>query len=411
MSSPFKIVIVTLLVGIAAGITGIVLSLLLHGLQHLAYGYSLNQIISHETFLEGVRAASAYRRLGVLVVCGLVAGIGWGTLFYFWGQPVAITKGMKDEPPKMPVRITLVHAVLQIITVALGSPLGREVAPREVSALAGGWFSQKWGLSQHDSQIAFACGAGAGLAAVYNVPLAGALFSLEVLLLEFRWSVVIRALMSSVIAAMVTWTVLGNEQVYELPIVQLNASLIGFAILFGPFCGALACFFNRAIMHARTYAPKDMRVIPALILNFALVGAVAMAFPEILGNGKGPVQLSFHDAYTLSLVTSILILKFLMVYTSIRAGAAGGTLTPSLALGALLAVLLSFVWNSFMPPVPMSSVAIVGATAFLATTMNMPLTAVILIFEMTRVNNDALVPILLALIGSILVAGRLAAST
>lgn len=87
----------------------------------------------------------------------------------------------------MPAGTTTIHALLQIVTVALGSPLGREVAPREMGALGAGMVARKLGLLADETRTLVACGAGAGLAAVYNVPLAGALFSLEVMLLSFSW--------------------------------------------------------------------------------------------------------------------------------------------------------------------------------------------------------------------------------
>jgi H+/Cl- antiporter ClcA len=130
--------VVTLLTGIGAGFGGMLLALLLHGIQHLAYGYSVTHAISSESFLEGVTDASPERRVLVLMMCGLVAGFGWWLLYRFGRPLVSIRQAVKSDDPRMPVLSTTVHALLQIVTVALGSPLGREVAPREIgSALAG----------------------------------------------------------------------------------------------------------------------------------------------------------------------------------------------------------------------------------------------------------------------------------
>ncbi|MGH8390814.1 MAG: chloride channel protein, partial [Pseudomonas sp.] len=135
--------LVVIFTGIGAGLGGMLLALLLHGIQHLAYGYSLDSLISHETFLLGVTAAAPERRVLVLITCGLVAGVGWW-LIYRYGRPlVSIKQAVSAQAPIMPPKTTLAHAVLQIITVALGSPLGREVAPREVGALAATWLSQR----------------------------------------------------------------------------------------------------------------------------------------------------------------------------------------------------------------------------------------------------------------------------
>ncbi|BCA95075.1 hypothetical protein TUM19329_14360 [Legionella antarctica] len=107
------------------------LGLLLHYVQHIAYGYSLNEIISSESFLAGVLASSPERRVIVLMSCGLIAGLGWWALYRFGKPLVSITDAVLLQK-KMPVGTTIIHALLQIVTIGLGSPLGREVAPREV---------------------------------------------------------------------------------------------------------------------------------------------------------------------------------------------------------------------------------------------------------------------------------------
>ena len=116
-----------------------------------------------------------------------MAGLGWWALYRFGRPLVSIRQAVKSDDPRMPLVSTTVHALLQIVTVALGSPLGREVAPREIGSALAGWLSRRAGLSVAQSRIMVACGAGAGLAAVYNVPLGGAVFVLEVLLGTFGW--------------------------------------------------------------------------------------------------------------------------------------------------------------------------------------------------------------------------------
>jgi H+/Cl- antiporter ClcA len=197
--------IATVLTGIAAGIGGMLLGLLLHFIQHVAYGYSLDAVVSPESFLQGVTAAPPIRRVTVLTVCVAVAGVGWWAVYRF-GEPLVSIKAAvgKDVPgPRMPFLATMAHVLLQIVTVALGSPLGREVAPRELGAVLATWFSSRAGLTAEESRILIACGAGAGLAAVYNVPLAGAVFILEVLLGTFAPRALVPAIITSVVATIV----------------------------------------------------------------------------------------------------------------------------------------------------------------------------------------------------------------
>src|SRR6266481_7041618 len=103
----------------------------------------------------------------------------------------------------MPFWVTLTHAILQIVTVGLGSPLGREVAPRELGAALTTKLSARANLTPEGTRIMIACGAGAGLAAVYNVPLGGALFTLEVLLGPFSLPSSAAALATCVISTLV----------------------------------------------------------------------------------------------------------------------------------------------------------------------------------------------------------------
>jgi H+/Cl- antiporter ClcA len=224
---------VIVLTGIAAGIGGMLLALLLHFVQHLALGYGLGTINTHQSFLEGVEASSPLRRVLALSTCGIVAGLGWFAVRRFGSRLVSIRNAVTNDS-EMPWLTTAAHDLLQIVTVGLGSPLGREVAPRETGALLAGCLSQIARLTIEERRIMVACGAGAGLAAVYNVPLAGALFALEVLLQTFRISAVVPAITISTIAAYVAWIGLGDQTLYVLPHLSIDRCLIMWSIVAGP---------------------------------------------------------------------------------------------------------------------------------------------------------------------------------
>ncbi len=154
----------------------------------------------------------------------------------------------------MPAGTTTIHALLQIVTVALGSPLGREVAPREMGALGAGMVARKLGLMADETRTLVACGAGAGLAAVYNVPLAGALFSLEVMLLSFSWEKTLAAIITSAIAAWTATLGLGEESQYHFTSDILPHSFLWWAIIAGPILGAGAgSFAKRPARPARAF--------------------------------------------------------------------------------------------------------------------------------------------------------------
>ena len=402
-SSPWwRFAFATLATGIGAGLGGMALSLLLHAVQHLAYGYSEGRLIGPETFLEGVSAASRERRLIVLLVCGLVAGLGWWALDR-WARPrVDLSKAVQPGGPPLPIATTIVHALLQIVTVALGSPLGREVAPRELGATFASWLARRVGLSAEEGRVLLACGAGAGLAAVYNVPLAGGVFALEVMLATFAWRALLPALATSVIAATVAWIGLGNDAQYRVPVFEVDASLIVWSIVAGPLIGLAAYGFRRLGALARTpSAIRGWRRALLCVVVFAAIGWLAGWYPQILGNGKGPAQLGFDGALATGDALVVLALKGVVVMAALRVGAHGGLLTPGLSCGALLAVVLGAAWSTLWPGPASGAYALIGAAAFLSASMAMPLTAILLVFEFTRIGHDFVVPILFAVTGSV----------
>jgi H+/Cl- antiporter ClcA len=397
------VAIVIVLTGVAAGLSAMLLGLLLHFIQHLAYGYSLDAVVSPESFLQGVTAAPPIRRVAALSICGAAAGIGWWAVYRF-GQPLVSIKAAvgKDVPgPRMPFFATIAHVLLQIVTVALGSPLGREVAPREISAVLATWLSSRAGLTAEERRILIACGAGAGLAAIYNVPLGGTVFILEVLLGTFAPRALVPAIVTSVVATMVAWIGLGDVPQYIVPQLEISPSLVGWSIVAGPVFGIAAYGFRALTRAAAAHTPQGWHRVPWCLAVFLGVGLLAALFPQLPGNGKGPSQLGFDGDLGVELAVSLLALKALAITASIRAGAAGGVLTPSLTLGALLATILGYLWNLVFPSVPTAAFAVVGAAAFLASSMNMPLTAIALIIEFTRVGHDVWVPIFVAVAASV----------
>ncbi|MGF6574835.1 H+/Cl- antiporter ClcA [Paraburkholderia sp. GAS333] len=403
-SHALRLATVVALIGVAGGLSGLGLAALLHAIQHLAYGYDPETLFNGESFLDGVKAASAARRVGVLTVCGLLAGIGWWAVFRWCKPLVSISRAVNGPEPRMPVVATVCHALLQIVTVALGSPLGREVAPREVAAMLAARLCSYARLPADETKILVACDAGAGLAAVYNVPLAGALYVLEGLLLSFSWRALVPAILTSVVAALIARIGLGNLPQYNVPHYAATPSLVVWSAIAGPLFGLAAVLFTRLTSSARAQAPHGVALPVLCLLNFVFIGLLATQFPILLGNGKGPAQVGFDGSIGLQLAAILLVLRILITWTSLRAGAAGGLLTPGLCNGALLGIVLGGVWSMLWPGTPVGAFAMIGATAFLAASMRVPLTALALILEFTQPSQEFLIPMLIAVAGSVLAA-------
>ena len=295
----------------------------------------------------------------------------------------------------MPYGSTTGHALLQVITVAMGSPLGREVAPREIASLLTQKLTSLAGITGEDAKMLLGCGAGAGLAAVYNVPLGGAVFALEVLLVRMDPKAILMALTTSCIAAVVAWSALGNEPQYHIQNFSLSTPLMVLCVLSAPFIGLAGLGFSRLTAAARKTMRTDKRIIWRCLAVFLAVGLAATLFPQLPGNGKGPIQLGLESDISTRLGIELLALKVVAIAGALWAGAEGGVLTPGLTVGALVSGLLALGWNAILPPVATGAFALVGAAAFLGVSMEMPFTAVALMFGFTHVSQDFLVPLII----------------
>lgn len=391
--------------GVIGGLVGIALTELMHFIQHTAYGYGADG--AYISFREGVARASEGQRLGVLILCGMLAGGGWWLLKALGKPLIGIKAALKQPLQGLPFLTTVFHVLLQIITVGLGSPLGREVAPREMTAafaFAGG---RRLGLDEDEMRLLIACASGAGLAAVYNVPLASTLFILEAMLGIWTQQAVAAALLTSVTATAVARIGLGDVQQYHPAHLNVNIPLLWFAAAIGPVLGATAVWFQRSAKKFPFLKRNDPKIIPLAIALFALIGIVSVWFPEILGNGKAGNQLTFGGMTDWRYSLEMTAVKWFVVLLALAAGAYGGLITPSMMLGSTIAFAAAAAWNTFFPTMSSESAAVIGAAAFLGVSLKMPLTAIVFILELTYAPAALLMPLCITMAGAVATARKM----
>ncbi len=302
----------------------------------------------------------------------------------------------------LPLKTTLAHALLQITTVGMGSPLGREGAPREISAALAGRLARLMRCDASATRLLLACAASAGLAAVCNAPLTGALFALETLLPHWNLPVVAAALLVNGVAVTVARLGLGDMVQYGAFSTALTAAvtppLLAWAALAGPLLGAAAHAFNRSLRGLPLLPRVSIGGMLLPVAAFGLIGGMAVVLPDVLGNGKAGNLLSFAGSIGWQMALALLAAKWLAVWLATAAGAYGGRITPSLMVGGMLALALASAWNAaLMPPLATGAAAIVGAAVFLGLTQRMPLTAMVMALEMSRLTPAWLLPLCLCM--------------
>jgi len=389
------------LVGVGSGIAGALLIELLRAVQHLAWSYSSG------SFLDAVKHASAGRRLIVLSIGGVAAG--GGALVLARLGSVAVPEALWLREARLPLFGSIARGIHSIVIVALGASLGREAAPQATGAALGSTLADWAGLPDWQRRLLVACGAGAGMAAVYNVPLGGALFALEVLLGTLALPLVLPALATALIATAIAWSVVPSAPTYTIPGYAVNASQIVWAVIVGPIAGLAAVAYVRLITAAHAMRPSGAMRVVIPIFVFVALGAISIAYPEVLGNGKNVVQLALVAQLGAVLLAVLLVLKPIVTAACLASGAPGGLLTPTLAYGVLLGGLLGKGWSELWPGAPLGSYAIIGGAAVLGASMQGPLAAIVLLLEFTHHSDALMVPILLAVVGATVVARILGA--
>jgi CIC family chloride channel protein len=379
-----------ILTGIATGIGAAALTKLLEFVQHIAWKGSGTNI------LEAAQAVSPWRHIIILLSAALLTGLGQLLLKQLSsGNGIDTTAAIWFHAGRLPALRTLGSAILSVLIVGLGVSLGREGAPKQAGAVFANLFSDKERLSDEQRRLLVACGAGAGMGAAYGVPLGGALFALEVMRGKLALRYVLPALFASLIATGVSWFALPDAPTYVIPSYVDSTSLIFWTLLAGPIAGIASVGYVRMINWADRHRPQGWGRLTSPIIVMGLLGVVSIWFPQILGNGKDISALAFTSQVGPALLLILLVLKPAATALCMRSGAPGGMFTPSLTFGAMLGGVLGFAWSHFWPGVPPGLFALLGAGAVIGATTQGPISAVVLMMELTGRDRSFVLPLLL----------------
>ena len=401
------------LVGVATGCGAIVLHWVLGVIEVVAFGHdeTLHPIITYYS--------STPRRVVALVVVGFCVALTWYVLQSrrWGGGPLASVESMvraQSLAERRPGFVRQgVHALVQIVAVGAGSPVGKEVAPRELGALFAGRIAD-WGhLPEGTRRTLVASAAAAGLAADYQVPVAGVVFLFEALGLGLSVKNVLVGALTVGVATATAHLTISDQATYPVVLVQTCWESLALAVLLGVVLAPGALWFRRLLGWAQRGRVTNRGVLWRVPLVFAAVGVVSMVLPEVMGNGRALVQQTFNRAELVGSFTvpallytlGLFVAKAVLVVAALRHGSYGGTLTPGVALGAsggfVVAGTLVCVcpWVSGFPlgvTGLLSAAGVLGAAVFLALSMDAPLSSVALVVGFTGQSWGAYVPLAVA---------------
>lgn len=394
MQRNFPLAIATGVLGVVVGFSSLVLSAILDLTEH--YFLNFNET---NRLPVNLNILPAHRFISVLVG-GVIAAIVWYLLQRHY-HPVSIKQALNGK--RMPLGKTLIHVITQIFFVGTGNSIGRELAPRE----AGAAIAQQWSrslnryrcfrLTAEDKRLLIAAAAGAGFAGVYIAPITGTIFCLEILYRRINARSVAVSLTMSVIATMIGSILKGFAPYYLVGTRNFSLATVPLAIILGIVLGLLGTWFKHGVKLATAHRVTDQHLFWQLPLLSLAAGATAAFYPQIMGNGRGLAQLAMNTTtINRSVLVALLfglVAKVVVTLFTIKCGGYGGTLTPSIAAGAVIGVFLGIPYVQLFPLVTLTQCAVIGASLFLAASQQAPLMALFMLFEVCHLNFTAFVPL------------------
>ncbi len=303
---------------------------------------------------------------------------------------------------EIPARSSFVKIISAAFSISSGGSIGREGPLVQLSAVLSSLVGRRLKFSTTQLRLLVACGAAGGIASAYNAPIGGALFVAEIILGTLAMESFGPLVFASVVATLTVRQFLGSDPLYEIamPVVRLTSNWeIIPHLLLGVVSGLAAPWFLRGLraserLFAATHLPPPAR----LALGGLIVGALAVWYPQVCGNGYSVINQLLHAENLLwPTVLAVLVFKLLATAATFGSGAVGGVFTPTLfagaSLGYLYGVVVRIVWPG-SPPVAEVFI-LVGMGAFLAGTTHAPIMAIIMLFEMT-LDYNIILPLMLA---------------
>ncbi|MDQ6784120.1 MAG: chloride channel protein [Actinomycetota bacterium] len=378
--------------GVATGLLSDLMMMILFNVQELAFGY-------HPSGFEAaIERSSSTRRVLSLVIAGLIGGVAWYLLRrYTKGEKSEVDDVIWNGDGRLSLRRSLGTSVISEIVIGMGASLGREAAPKlmggaSASVLAG-WFN----LTTAQRRLLVACGGGAGFAAVYNVPLGGALFTAEILIGSLSLPVILPAVACSFIATATAWLYLPNQATYlNIPAYAYDSRLLVWALVVGPIIGVFAAGFIRLVGWVSHHEVTGRKALVAPLVAFAILGVIGLRYPQLFGNGKDMANGVFIGGGSLALLAALFILKPLVTSLCLGSGASGGLFTPVMSTGAVFGAFLGLAWSHLWPGSPIGAYAMIGAAAMIGAGMQAPLAALLLVLELTHSGFSIMIPMMAA---------------
>jgi H+/Cl- antiporter ClcA len=306
------------------------------------------------------------------------------------------------------IRNLLLQYLGGALAIISGQSLGREGPAIHLGAATSSLVGQKLGLPNNTIRTLVACGTAAAIGASFNTPLAGVIFALEVVMMEYTLASFLPVILSAVSATAVTRAVFGTEIVFSVPNFQLTNLLeLPYVMFLGVVTG-IAAFLFIYLTRLSALAGKNLPIWMKFTIAGGITGLLAIATPQIMGIGYDTVNYSLVNNIGFGLLLAIFAAKLIATACSIGLGLPAGLIGPTFVIGASLGGVMGILAQPIFPELASNPgmYALIGMAAMMGATLQAPLAALTAVFELTS-NPNIILPGMLAIVTAQLTASQL----
>ncbi|NHD18516.1 CBS domain-containing protein [Actinopolyspora sp. BKK1] len=361
--------------------------------------------------------------LGVwfLVLAPAVAGLLYGPLVY-WLAPEAKGHGVpevmyavSEHGGRIQPQVSLVKALASALCIGGGGSVGREGPIVQIGSALGSTVGSRFKLTERRMRVLVACGAAGGIAATFNAPMAGPFFAMELILRDFAVESFGAVVLSSVTASVIGRAVMGNEAFLSLPDFHLQnpGEFLLFALL-GVLIGAAGLLFSKVLYGVEDLCDRLWRGPEWLRpgVGGLLLGLLLLVLPQMYGVGYPVLGNAIHGNYAIWFLIVLLFGKMLATSLTIGIGGSGGVFAPALFVGGMGGTAFGLIAHGLLPGIAGSPGAygLIGMGAAFAGSARAPITAVIILFELTG-QYSIILPLMLTVVVATLLSRTLSKDT
>jgi len=375
------VIIIAVIIGIASGYGAAGFRYIIDFFRSISWGEG--------AFVNVIQTTPLYLKIIIPVLGGVIVA-----LFVERFAPEAKGHGVPEVMDAVAtkngfirMRVVLVKAFASALSIGSGASVGREGPIVQIGSAFGSTLGQIFQVSTRRMKTFIGCGAAAGIAATFNAPIAGAIFASEVILGDFSVAAIGPIIISSVFGTVISRSIYGDFPAFIPPVYTLHSSYeIIFYIILGVVTGFAGWLFVKFLYFSEDlFDNLKWSIGVKAALGGAILGLLALIIPETLGVGYESMDKVLSGDMPFILAGALLFGKIFATSISLGSGASGGIFAPALFMGSMLGGTLGFIFHYFFPGLTSSSgaYALVGMAAMVAASTHAPITAILIIFEMT----------------------------